>query len=124
MTTELEQKFFRVFGIEPEEEQYCLWECKIPELEHVPCKKECQYQRHNVYYPCIDNEKLIQIFLILNQWYDWRYGVDIEAENVDDFKKEVLQKCIDAYNKGWVAYDGVEPKNTGLYEDIQQLFKD
>ena len=109
MTSELEQKFYDTFGIE-----------KVKDFNYCNGGIIEYYLK----YPDITAEKLIQIFLVLNQWYDWRYGVDIEAENVEDFKKEVLQKCIDAYNKGWVAYNGFEPKNTGLYEDIQQLFKD
>ena len=116
--SDLTEEFFRVFGIETE--------CHNPIVYlsgDKKCKDVCQ-NCEQYKYPKITIEKLIQIFLLLNQWYDWRYGVDIEAENVEDFKKEVLQKCIDTYDKGWVAYDGFEPKNTGLYEGIQQLFKE
>ena len=129
MTTELEQEFYDTFEIESEPGYWCkrFDETSIADCNGIkePSKKcaKCEngYIKYK-YYPIITAEKLIQIFLVLNQWYDWRYGVDIEAENVEDFKKEILQKCIDIYNKGWVGYDEVEPKNTGLYEGIQQIF--
>ena len=145
MTTELEQEFYNTFGIEPKHNDGCkladnYWNnenlqkqyktfdeylnINCTESDSGLCYSTCDFAYDDLKYPDITAEKLIQIFLLLNQWYDWRYGVDIEAENVEDFKKEVLQKCIDTYNKGWVAYNGFEPKNIGLYEDIQQLFKD
>lgn len=65
MTNELEKHFFSTFGIEPEEEKYCLWECRIPELEHVPCSKECKHQRHDIYYPQISDRILLELMELL-----------------------------------------------------------
>ena len=67
MTNKLEKQFFETFGIEPREEKYCLWECKEPSLEHVPCNKECEYQRHNIYYPEITDRRLLELICIANE---------------------------------------------------------
>ena len=70
MTNELEKQFFDTFGIEPEEEKYCLWECKEPSLEHVPCNKECKYQRHDIYYPQITDRILLKLEDIIHSEYN------------------------------------------------------
>lgn len=79
MANELEKQFFSTFGIEPEEEKYCLWECRIPELEHVPCSKECKHQRHDIYYPQITDHILLELICIdfEENPYKCRGGVDI-----------------------------------------------
>lgn len=111
MTSELEQEFFRVFGIEPEEEQYCLWECKIPELEHVPCKKECQYQRHNIYYPEITNSVLLELICIMRTYR--LTEIYREVPSVDKLKEDILK---------WFINQSVI--NEKIKHQIQQLFKD
>lgn len=89
MTNELEKQFFQCFGIEPEEEKYCLWECKEPSLEHVPCNKECKYQRHDIYYPQISDRILLELIIILGTI------CTVFDKNVDDLKENVLKNLIE-----------------------------
>lgn len=88
MTNELEKHFFSTFGIEPEEEKYCLWECRIPELEHVSCSKECKHQRHNIYYPEITDHILLELIIILGSI------CTVFDKNVDDLKENILKNLI------------------------------
>lgn len=88
MTTEIERQFFDTFGIEPEEEKYCLWECKEPSLEYVPCNKECKYQRHDIYYPTITDRILLKLICILNPFC---YP---SGQNIQHLKESVLDWCI------------------------------
>ena len=87
MTNELEKTFFDTFGIEPKEEKYCLWECKEPSLEHVPCNKECKYQRHDIYYPQITDSILLELICICSQ-----YGFCPTVRNIKDLKLKVLKR--------------------------------
>ena len=86
MTTEIEKTFFDTFGIEPEEEKYCLWECKEPSLEHVPCNKECEYQRHDIYYPEITDRRLLELICIHIKYLTF----GILSHNVEKLKNEIL----------------------------------
>lgn len=89
MTDELETRFFEGFGIEPEEEKYCMWECKIPELEHVACNKQCEHQRHNISYPEITDRILLELICIANR------VATTMSETIDELKEETLQTLIE-----------------------------
>ena len=97
MTTEIEKQFFDVFGIEPEEEKFCLWECKEPSLEHVPCDKECKYQRHNIYYPEITDRHYLELICVLTK--SKAMLPIICSENSQDLKDEILWNLIKTYTQ-------------------------
>ncbi len=118
MTNELEKTFFDTFGIEPREEKYCLWECKEPSLEHVPCNKECKYQRHDIYYPQITDRILLELICILlsnNSAYMFKLG----DWNVEKLKDTVLTTCIK-------LPDFLEWEDTSEYfkHQVQALFEE
>ena len=49
--SELSRQLCEICGIEPQEDKYCFWECKNPELENKPCNNtECPHYRDNKYY--------------------------------------------------------------------------
>lgn len=106
MTTELEKDFFDTIGIKPEEEQYCLWECKIPELEHVPCKKECQYQKHEINYPYIDFERLLKLLCLINSYLKNEKLCNYEFSSIDieDLRDEILKDYINYFENGLNKY--------------------
>lgn len=111
MTTELEQEFFNVFGIEPEEDRFCLWECKIPELENVPCQRKCKYQRHDIYYPEITDRKLLEMICILSA-YNYIFE-DLKADDIEQLKEEIIKLFFD--------YPLIAEEEKA---NIQQLFKE
>ena len=92
MTDELTKTFFDTFGIEPEEEKYCLWECRIPELEHVPCSKECKHQRHDIYYPEITDRILLELICI--DFNENPYKCRSGQASVDEVKERILSDFI------------------------------
>lgn len=65
MTTTIEKEFFKAFEIKPEENQYCNWECRIPELEHIACHKICKYQKYECTYPEITDNILLKLICII-----------------------------------------------------------
>ena len=92
MTNELEKQFFQCFGIEPKEEKYCLWECRIPELEHVPCSKECKHQRHDIYYPEITDRHYLELICIQNKF---SHPYSFYGETLEFLKDDILRLFIE-----------------------------
>lgn len=105
MTTELEQKFFKVFGIEP----FC----------DLPCNKRGVECTDNTYcgnkYPEITDRKLLEIICILSQSYPLNYE-GWSFFTIQDLKEEILESCIKTAKK--LSLSSVFASN------IQQLFKE
>ena len=128
MTTELEQEFFKVFGIKP----CCVRSCIAHYLEQgidawekfncedTDCNK-CEHDKSTWEYPEITDRKLLQLLCIYN---DMQGCVElcIAPCRYEDTKEMILQFLIDEktnitdYEKG--TYMDVMTKQ------IQQLFKE
>lgn len=114
MTTELEQKFFKVFEIDeqcvcPYFPEYMENGCEIC-IKYFQGKKDCN-EKNQYKYPEITAEKLLEMIII--RAINYKSGTVIELEpdsNIEDLKYEVLRHFID--------YRGYFNK----YQ-IQQLFK-
>lgn len=97
MTSELEQKFFSVFGIEPT--VYSLWD-----------SKETQIKNFNSFtvYPEITDRRLLELICIFHKYID----CGLYALTVQSLKDEILTRLM-------------QGENINEYkEHIQQLFKE
>lgn len=102
MITELEQEFFRVFGLEP----FC----------DLPCNKRGVECTDNTYcgnkYPDITAEKLLEMIIIRATNYKSGTVIELEPDsNIEDLKYEVLRHFIN-YRSNFDKHQ------------IQQLFKE
>lgn len=109
MTSELEQQFFRVFGIEKKCNRETLKFC-VGDLDCNTCKSP--------FYPKITAEKLLVLLCIVIDEYN-RNGRTfyLDSTNVKELKEEILDAlmgCIDA------TCDLFETE----VNQIQQLFKE
>ena len=113
MTTELEEQFFKVFGIEPK------WKDKrVKNFKTHYTEKQAQYLRETtknrniqLCYPEITDRKLLKMICILNS----TNGINCtayESKNISDLKKEILNECMN-------ISDDIE-----LKAKIQQLFEE
>lgn len=120
MTGELEQEFFKVFGIEPK------WKDKrVKSIKTYYTEEQAQYLRKTtknrniqLCYPDITSEKLLVLLCIVIDEYN-RNGRTfyLDSTNVKELKEEILDAlmgCID------VTCDLFEPE----VKQIQQLFKE
>lgn len=98
MTTELEQKFYDTFGIEP----FC----------NLPCNKRGVECTDNTYcgnnYPDITAEKLLEMICILGTVIK-HFKIPPKLK-LEQLKYYILRNCIN--------------EQEGIYTRIQQLFKD
>lgn len=91
MTTDIEQQFFKVFGIEATPiELYGHWLIKGTITKNEKGEK--------VVYPEITAEKLLELICIYNNWYEGNY----KSFNIKDLKIEVLEKLIGAVSVDWI----------------------
>lgn len=114
-TINIEQEFFRVFGIEP------FIYCSKPKLDcnsrkNNTCTKDCEFYS-GVLYPEITAEKLLQLLCIVIDEYN-RNGRTfyLDSTNVKELKEEILDSlmgCID------VTCDLFETE----VNQVKQLFK-
>ena len=103
MTTEFEQEFFNVFGIEPIPiKSYGYWLIKGSIAENDKGEK--------VVYPEITDRKLLEMICILNSTNGINFTA-YESKNISDLKKEILNECMDISDE------------KELKAKIQQLFK-
>lgn len=122
MTTELEQEFFKVFGIEPKKQRYCDWQADCP-YSDIKCGDDCPYWKYEneLKYPEITDRKLLQLLCIYN---DMQGCVEtcITPCKYEDTKEMILSTLV--YEK-FAMIDC----DKGTYMDvmtkqIQQLFKE
>lgn len=107
MTTELEQQFFKVFGIEKNNDN-------CPMLDKSNCvfvPSECNYYQ----YPEITDRKLLEMICTLSQSYPLNYE-GWSFNTVQDLKETMLEDCIKTAKKLSLSSDFVNK--------IQQLFKE
>ena len=106
MTTELEEEFFKLFGVEPIPiKNYGFWLIKGSITENDKGEK--------VVYPEITDHKLLEMICVLSQWDADNY-YQILANNIRDLKNEILNDCINFKQK---------LKNKYFDAQVQQLFK-
>lgn len=101
MTTELEEQFFKVFGIEPT--IYSLWDSKETQIKN--------FKSYEVY-PEITYRVLLELIVVLvNNCANYhKFQYDICARTIETIKEQVLRDCIDAKDD--------------IKQQIQQLFKE
>jgi hypothetical protein len=101
MTTELEQEFFKVFGIEPM--IYSLWDSKETQIKNF---------KSYVVYPEITDRKLLEMICIYNSTYTngyTNYSL-LNERTVEKLKEQILKNCLIVRND--------------IKHQIQQLFKE
>lgn len=105
MTSELEQQFFKAFGIKP-------FTCCDEGCKTIGFTKNCNLCPYNKrQYPRLDNYIFLKLICILNS----TNGVNCtayESKNISDLKKEILNECMDLSD------------DNELKSKIQQLFKE
>ena len=114
MTSELEQEFFRVFGIDeqcicPYFPEYMENGCEIC-IKYFQGKKDCN-EKNRYKYPDITAEKLLQMICILSA-YNYIFE-DLKADNIEQLKEEIIKLFFD------YPFIAEEEKT-----NIQQLFKE
>lgn len=110
MTTELEQQFFKVFGIEAK--RNCYWSnthCK-------DCNEDCVNFYIKPEYPEITDCKLLEMICIIVQ--SKALLPIFISENIKNLKDEIIQMTIDAETK-FKHNNKIDFKH-----QIQQLFKE
>lgn len=117
MTIELEQEFFRVFGIDeqcicPYFPEYMENGCEIC-IKYFQGKKDCN-EKNRYKYPEITAEKLLEMICVLNKeaiygYSDWG-GSFVIGETIEELKESLLTDCIRNKSK--------------VFKQIQQLFKE
>ena len=86
MTTELEQEFFKVFGIEPIPiKSYGYWLIKGSIAENDKGEK--------VVYPEISDRKLLEMICILSA-YNYIFE-DLKADDIEQLKEEIIKLFFD-----------------------------
>ena len=106
MTAELEQEFFRCFGIEHK--------CKRGKIVCAGrASNKCPTCQNNIY-PEITDRKLLKLICTLNKeaiygYSDWG-GNFVIGETVEELKESILKDCI--------------RDNSKVFKQIQQLFKE
>ena len=115
MITELEQEFFKVFGIDeqcicPYFPEYMENGCEIC-IKYFQGKKDCN-EKNRYKYPDITAEKLLEMIIIRATNYKSGTVIELEPDsNIEDLKYEVLRH--------FIKYRGNFDKH-----QIQQLFKE
>lgn len=106
---EIEEKFYKTFGIKQKDYYECDWDyCPYPDEK---CCDTCPYwKKYKTEYPPITDRILLELICILNKLTDF-YAVEISYENL---KTEILMSCID-----W-SVDAI--RNEELKHQVQSLF--
>ena len=108
MTNELEKQFFDTFGIEPN--------CKFVKYCDDCTKCGCYH------YPRITDTHYLKLICILSK--ELRMIFRITSENLEDLKKEILQKSISNY---YCYSDELAPNHQWFYEyehQVRTLFEE
>lgn len=110
MTTELEQEFFKVFGIEPKKQGYCDWQSDCP-YSDIKCGDDCPYWKYEneLKYPEITDRILLKLICCVPK------TVLNNCVTIKEIKEAVLKDLIFCVRK----YTAQELKH-----QIQQLFKE
>lgn len=107
MTTELEQEFFNVFGIEPYISCNTGFIAHYKGRSYVCDAKTCKKCKSNKkVYPEITDRKLLEMICIAN-----KANIEVIGETVEETKNKLLEEMV-----YW--------KDDVLYKEIQQLFKE
>ena len=120
MTTEIEKIFFDTFGIEPYDRYL-----NCTENLEVDCNRNCNYcdKAEDVYcYPQITDTHYLKLICILSK--ELRMIFRISSENLEDIKKEILQKSISNY---YCYSDELAPNHQWFYEyehQVRTLFEE
>lgn len=113
MTSELEQKFYDTFGIEPLSQWH-----KCKDFNCIYCDEYEFCSRREFIYPRITSDILLKLICILNDYE----GIDVKAITVGELKEELLSQCIEYFS----YYPTSFKENADLcklHNQIQQLFK-
>lgn len=129
MITELEQEFFKVFGIKP----YCVRSCTACYLEqgidawekfnceNTDCDK-CEHDKSIWEYPEITDRKLLNMICLIADICNYSGDVfDIEQNSINELKKFILHFLIN-YMK--TEHTDTFYKNDEVKICVQQLFKE
>lgn len=117
MTIELEQEFFKTFGIEPKYKT-CIFKY---------CKNKKEYDCDNCgdrlwHYPEITAKKLLEMVCLVADIHNFNKEIfDIEQTNINDLKEFILCFLIN-YIK--TEHEGIFYQNDEVKANIEQLFKD
>lgn len=123
---ELEQKFFKTFGIEPTEEKYCYHECKLPELKDKPCEAICPHQRHYIRYPQITDTIVLKLICVISNFDQYYRCFYTKYEQIKPCVLYELLKIFEALTiSPWVKPYMCIPGGAGkLTCDIRKIFEE
>ena len=117
MTNELEKQFFQCFGIEPNCQNTFINPSKCPFNKSRECCNCVSFE-----YPQITDTHYLKLICILSK--ELRMIFRIISENLEDLKKEILQKCISNY---YCYSDELAPNHQWFYEykhQVRTLFEE
>lgn len=126
MTNELEKQFFDTFGIESEEERYCYWQCKKPELENAVCNNaECEHYIHNFHYKLITDHHYLELLeILLNfEYIGLKKGKDHYSVDFQGWLEQRENSLRDAILKSLIVVANSEFKDV-VYNDVRTLFEE
>lgn len=117
MTTELEQEFFKVFGIEPVSKWH-----KCKDYSCVCCDEYDNCSKREFIYPEITDRKLLNMICLIADICNYSGDVfDIEQNSINELKKFILHFLIN-YMK--TEHTNTFYKNDEVKICVQQIFKE
>ena len=136
--TNIEQKFFKTFGIEPEyidgcklndkyftdkqlQKEYKTFDdymtFKCPHQNEF-CYSTCQYAYDCSEYPKITDRVLLKLICILNDFE----GINVKAITPEELKEELLKQCIEPFEYP-IAFEEHHEIDK-LYHQVRALFRE
>lgn len=105
------EQMMKMSGVEQEEEKYCYWECKNPELRNIACNNtQCTHYRHVIHpYPPFTAEKQLELIKLISDFrlyamedgtYDIRGRYIEVTDTKGNFSQALAQLTTELMNAG------------------------
>ena len=134
---EIEEKFYKTFGIEPKYQDTCTVEEKYWSNEELAneygtfdmymnakcgnqenCTTECSCAYQKEIYPTITDRILLELICILNDFE----GISVKATTIEELKEELLKQCIEPFEYPIAFEEHYEFDK--LYQQVRALFEE
>ena len=95
----LSQQLCKICGLEPQEDKYCFWECKNPEIENKPCNNtKCPHYRDNKYYINFkEPDNFMRLFCLIVSIDSYSYRTDNCTANPEFGRVSYINTPADIY---------------------------